>query len=75
MPKRKKGRNSEKKPLSSYAKYSAIGFQMAVIIFIFTYGGYKLDHWLELKIPVFTLILSLAAIVLSIYYFIRDSLK
>lgn len=64
---------SKKKQLNEYARYSAIGFQMAAIIFLCTWGGVKLDEWLELKIPVFTVVLSLASVALSLYYFLRDS--
>jgi hypothetical protein len=48
---------------------------MAFIIFLFTYGGYKLDGWLGMKVPVFTLVLSLFSIGASIYYFIKDVSK
>lgn len=64
--------NSKKKPLNDYVRYSAMGFQMAVIIFVSTWGGVKLDAFLNLKkIPIFTLIFSLLSVVLSLYYFIR----
>lgn len=63
---------SKKKPLNDYARYSALGFQMAAVIFLFTWGGVKLDEYLHLKIPVFTLILSLSSVVLSLYYFLKD---
>ncbi len=64
---------SKKKQLNEYARYSAIGFQMAAIIFLCTWGGVKLDAWLQLKIPVFTVVLSLASVALSLYYFLRDA--
>jgi len=47
---------------------------MMVIIVAGTFGGLKLDLWLKTK-PVFTVILSVAAVFLSIYYFTRDLLK
>jgi hypothetical protein len=46
---------------------------MAVIIFLATWAGVKLDTWLALKIPIFTLIFSLLSVVLSLYYFIRGT--
>jgi len=67
--------NSTKKPLNVYARYSAMGFQMAVIIFFSTWGGVKLDAYLNLKIPVFTLVFSLLSVVLSMYYFISGFKK
>ena len=63
-----------KKNLNQYAKYSGMAFQMMVIIVSGTFGGLKLDLWLKTK-PVFTVILSVAAVFLSIYYFTRDLLK
>lgn len=63
---------SKKKPLNEYVRYSAIGLQMAGTIFLLTWLGVKIDGWLHLKIPVFTLILSLASVVLSLYYFLKD---
>ncbi len=67
--------NPKKKPLNDYARYSAMGFQMAVIIFLSTWGGVKLDEFLELKIPVFTLTFALLSVILSMYYFIRGVSK
>ena len=52
-----------------------MGFQMAVIIGGGVYGGIRLDEWLELKFPVFTLVLTLLSVFLAIYYFIRDVLR
>ena len=66
--------NSKKKQLNDYARYSAMGFQMAVIIFLATWGGVKLDEYLGMKIPVFTLSFSVLSVVLSMYYFIRGFL-
>jgi len=49
--------------------------QMAVIIFLGVFGGMKIDRWLKLEIPVFTLILSLSSVTLAIYIAIKDFLK
>ena len=70
-------KNQEKtvKSLSNYGKYSSLAFQMIAIILIGVIGGIKLDHWLKLKFPVFTVILSLAGTVLAIYYGIKDFLR
>ncbi len=75
MPTNQPKFNSKKKPLNEYARYSAMGFQMAAIIFISTWGGVKLDEYLEYKIPVFTLLFSILSVVLSMYYFIRGFIK
>lgn len=65
----------KKKLLDNYARYSSIAFQMLIIILIGVFGGYKLDQWLQLKFPVFTVILSIIAVILSIYTVTKDLLK
>ena len=68
--------NSKKKPLNSYAQYSAMGFQMVAIILLGTYAGIKLDKYLELeKTPVFTISFSLFSVILSIYFVAKDFMK
>lgn len=69
--------NQEKtaKSLSNYAKYSSLAFQMIAIILIGVFGGMKLDKWLEFRFPVFTVVLSLLATSLAVYYGIKDFLK
>lgn len=64
--------NPRKKQLNDYARYSAIGIQIAVFIFLATYGGVKLDEWLCLKIPVFTLLFSLLSVIMSMVYFFKS---
>ncbi|MFN5323384.1 MAG: AtpZ/AtpI family protein [Bacteroidota bacterium] len=64
--------NQRKKQLNDYARYSAIGIQIAVFIFACTYGGVKLDEWLGLKVPVFTLLLSLLSVVMSMVFFFKS---
>jgi F0F1-type ATP synthase assembly protein I len=73
----KKLKNPEKKvkSLSDYAKYSNLAFQMIAILLIGVFGGIKIDHWLKLNFPVFTVLLSLLATGLAVYYAIRDLLK
>ena len=53
-------------------KYSGLAFQMIALVLIFTYGGYKLDQYLELKIPVFTIVFILAALFGFFYKLMRD---
>ena len=65
----------KKKYLDSYARYSSIGFQMLAIILIGVFGGVKLDQWLKLEAPVFTVILSILSVILAIYYAVKDFLR
>lgn len=67
--------NEKKKSLKNYAKYTSIAFQMLTIILLGVFGGIKLDEWLNLKFPAFTLILTLLSVILAIYYVIKDLLK
>jgi F0F1-type ATP synthase assembly protein I len=73
----KKPKKPEKivKSLNNYAKYSNLAFQMIAVILIGVYGGIKLDQWLQMKFPVFTVVLSLAGTAIAIYIGIKDFLK
>ena len=68
-------RKKEKKALNAYAKYSSIAFQMLVIILAGVFGGRELDKWIQLGFPVFTLGFSILAVILAIYYVIKDFLR
>ena len=61
----------EKKNWSSGASYSGMAFQMGIIIAGGTYGGVKLDDWINLS-PVFTIICALASIALAMYVMIHN---
>ena len=63
-----------KKNLNSYARYSGMAFQMLVIILISVFGGFKLDQYLHSK-PIFTVVLSISGVIISIYFVIKDLLK
>lgn len=65
-------KNKKNNPLNSYARFSGIAIQMIVIIAIGTFGGIKLDAYFQNKNDVFTIILSLVSVLLSIVYVIRN---
>ncbi len=71
----KKPDKKPQKPLNSYAKYSSMGFQMAIIIGGGCYGGHKLDQYYQNKTPVFTIILSLVSIAVAMYIVLKDLIK
>jgi F0F1-type ATP synthase assembly protein I len=48
---------------------------MLVIILAGVFGGIKLDEWLGLSIPVFTVVFSILAVILSIYTVTKDLMK
>jgi hypothetical protein len=61
--------------LGSYAQYSAMGFQMFVIIGVFTYAGYKIDENRQAKTPLATAFLSLAGVFIALYVIVRSIKK
>jgi len=70
--------NQQKKPQrqpNAYAKYSGLAIQMGVIIGGGCYGGYKLDEHYQNKTPVWTIVLSLVSIGISMYLVLKDFIK
>jgi F0F1-type ATP synthase assembly protein I len=67
-------RTDPRKNLNDYARYSGMAVQMAVIILAGVFAGFKLDKWLGTA-PLLTVILSLGAVVLSIYFVTKDLLR
>ncbi len=75
LQKKNKESQKNKERLNSYVKYSGIAFQMIAIILIGVFGGMKIDKWLKTEKPVFTALLSVLAVILAIYYSIKDLLR
>ncbi len=73
LQKKKLPKKQEK--LSNYMKYSGIAFQMIAIILIGFFGGMKLDKWLKPRLPVFTAVLTAVAVVIAIYYSIKELIR
>lgn len=67
-----KSTEKQKRQLNAYAQYSAIAFQMFAIIGGGTYLGVKLDEWYPNKHNIYTIILSLAAVIIAIVFVIRQ---
>ena len=67
--------STKKNPLNTYAKYSAMVFQMAAIIFAGTYAGMWLDRHFQMKTPVFTASLALFSVFMAMYFIIKDFIK
>ena len=66
---------NSKKQLPNYGRYSSIAIQMLVIIVAGVFGGFKLDEYLKLHFPIFTILFSFLSVALAIYYVIKDFLK
>ena len=60
-----------KNQLNAYARYSGIAFQMFAIIGIGTFIGVKLDKTFPNKNDIYTVILSLGSVIISIWLVIR----
>ncbi len=59
-------------PSKEYLKYSGLAFQMAGLILLGYWLGSKIDHWLDLSFPAFTIILILLFLSLSFYSLIKS---
>ncbi len=53
-------------------KYSNLAIQMALIIGLSAWGGNKLDNFYKNTIPIFTIILCLLGIGISLYIVLKD---
>ena len=60
--------------LRNTGKYLGLSSQMLIILFIGVFGGIKLDELLKWEFPVFTVVLSVLALILAIYSAIKDFL-
>lgn len=69
-----KNQSPQKQP-NTYLKYTNMAIQMAAIIGIGSWGGYKLDAYFANKTPVFTIVLSLVAIFAAMYITLKDFIK
>ena len=72
QPKSKSQQRQTPNQINEYVKYSGLTFQMAALILLGYWVGGKLDDWLDLSIPIFTIVLIVAFIVLNIYSLIRS---
>jgi hypothetical protein len=68
-------KRSDKDKLRIVAKYTSAAFQMVVIILLGALGGKWLDAYLGNEFKVWTLVLTIVAVALALYYFIKDISK
>ncbi len=59
-------------PYNTYLKYSSLAIQMVVVIGLFGWLGYKLDHYLEFQFPVFLLTFIMLAFAGMVYQLYRS---
>ena len=71
----KNAKNPEEKSANDLGKFMGLGFQMLVIIALFTFVGYKLDAYFNNDMNLYTAILSLAGVLLALFQAIRLAKK
>lgn len=62
----------KKKPLNKWIELTNIPFQMGVVIFSLTYFGIWLDKKFSNERPIFTIILSITSVFVSLYNVIKQ---
>lgn len=67
--------DEENSPLQTYARYSGMAFQMIAVILASTWIGTRIDKWLTLETPVFTIVFALLGVFGGIYLSVRDFIK
>jgi hypothetical protein len=58
-----------------YSKFSGLTIQMFVIIFIFVWGGVKLDEKYNSGGKAFTIVFSLLGVFIGLYIALKDFIK
>ncbi|MCK5730906.1 MAG: AtpZ/AtpI family protein [Draconibacterium sp.] len=71
----KQPKNKKRKDFGNFIRFSSLGFEMMVIIGLGTFGGYKLDQWMENSFKGFTLGLMILSVILAIIHGTRNLLK
>ena len=68
-------KDSERKNISVFARFSAAGIQMGVIIALFTWLGTYLDEKFKSKTPWWTIGLSLFGVMAGLFLIIREVIR
>jgi len=63
-----------KKQIDDFIRYSSLAIEMVVIMGVGVWIGMKIDKWLELDFPAFTLALMILSVAGAIYHAIRKFL-
>ncbi len=61
----------QKKQVDDFIRYSGLAFEMIAIMGIGVLAGVKIDQWLDLDFPAFTLGLMILSVVGAVYHAIR----
>jgi ATP synthase protein I len=68
-------KDSDRRSISTFARFSAVGIQMGVIIALFTWLGTYLDERFGTKTPWWTIGLSLFGVIAGLVLVIREVIK
>lgn len=75
LQKERKNKKQLTENLNNYARYSGMAFQMIAILLLGVFGGIKLDKLIQSNFPIFLVVFSLLAVILSIYLGLKDFLR
>ena len=64
--------DKKRKPMNDYARYSNLAFKWIAVILVCFFIGLKLDKILNLELPIFTLVLAVSGLFLSLYQLIKE---
>jgi hypothetical protein len=67
------GASRRRKAAKAYMRYSGIGFQMAGVIGLGTYGGWWADRHTGWKFPLFTLVGALGGVAVAMYILFKET--
>ncbi|KIO78028.1 hypothetical protein TH53_06270 [Pedobacter lusitanus] len=60
------------KKATNFIRYTGIGFQMLATIGVFAFAGYKIDGYRNSEKLIFTALLGLLGVIVSLYQIIRQ---
>jgi hypothetical protein len=56
-------------------RFAGWGTQLFVMLAIAVFGGIKMDNWVNLSFPLFTLLFPFIVLIVMIYQLIKDTSK
>lgn len=72
---KEKDKDSRGKRMSTVMHFSGLGFQMIAVIGVFAYAGHLIDESRESAKPIFTAVLSIVGVGISLYSVIKSIIK
>ncbi|TSA35944.1 MAG: AtpZ/AtpI family protein [Porphyromonadaceae bacterium] len=64
--------DKEKRMLRDYARYSNLAFKLIAVILAAFFIGWQIDKWINIGFPLFTLLLSIGGLIITMYLLIKD---